>query len=396
MRRVAQAPPHAWLVADRAGDPVAFGKTHAFCLPSGGYVWRRGDSVYHFPLSAVDLQTGSEQRCVLHVPFKRKLPAPTTNFSSRTSRTGQAIRARGPYLLAVTHLRLDSNTLQITLGMEKWSATAHFDLSKVDSLRTAPERNRETDVKEWIKSLGNVNKRDDDGNTPLLDASGDVDPRYVKALLAAGADVKARTNTAWTPLMYAACYGTAEVVQLLIDAGSDVNARDNNCGGQTVLMWAAGGLREQKKKVHALLEAGADPRATLKTGWTVLMSAASAGQLPTVEVLLGAGLDVNAKTKEGKTALMVAAGQDKSAALVSVLLKAGADIKARDNKGRTPLMYAAEGGSPTNIKALLEAGADVNARDNNGKTALDLAIRNSSYIGSAARIAVLKAAMKAK
>jgi ankyrin repeat protein len=48
------------------------------------------------------------------------------------------------------------------------------------------------------------------------------------------------------------------------------------------------------------------------------------------------------------------------------------DVDVRDRRGRTPLMLAARSGSPTNdnIRALIEAGAEVNARDANGLTPL--------------------------
>jgi ankyrin repeat protein len=395
-RRIQPVQPRAWLLADRACDAVAFGQGFGFCFPSGGNISNMGDSIYHFPVSAINLQTCVDQQFWLHVPFKGKVPSPKTNFSGIDVPGGRdAIHTFGPYLLGLTQLRLEGSVLEITLGMEDWSAAVHFDLSETDFLRSPVRRQPDQDdVKEWLRSLGNVNQPNAQGFTPLVNVCDDADSRYVRALLAAGADVKAKSKNGWTTLMSAACYGTAEVVQLLIDAGSDVNARDGNQGGQTTLMWAAGGLREQKKKVQALIKAGADPKAVTPDGWTLLMSAASRGQLPTVELLLETGLDVNARTKKGETPLMMAARHE-SARVVPVLLKAGAQVDARDHKGRTPLMYAADTGNPGNIKALLEAGADPNAKDKDGRTALDLA-RKSDFVGSAARVKVLEAASKSK
>src|SRR5947209_5690158 len=117
MRRVARVQPHAWLTTGQAGDPIAFGKTHAFCLPSGGYVVRQDDSVYHLPLSAIDLQTGADHRCLLHVPFKGKVPVPRTNYSASSRRGSSTIHASGPYLMAITQLHMEDNLLEITLGL---------------------------------------------------------------------------------------------------------------------------------------------------------------------------------------------------------------------------------------------------------------------------------------
>jgi uncharacterized protein len=162
-----------------------------------------------------------------------------------------------------------------------------------------------------------------------------------------------------------------------------VNVRDKKYG-LSVLMWAVG----SKKKVQALLRAGADLKATdPDDGWNVLLRAASDGDLPTVEFLLEAGLDVSFRSKEGETALMAAASSARSnsgANLLSVLLKAGADINAHDNKGKTALMHAAEDScTPEAVRVLLESGADPQLRDKDGRTALDLArASNKAPVGS--------------
>jgi ankyrin repeat protein len=392
LRRITSSQPDAWLAADPASDAVAFGRTHAFCLPSGGYISKPHDHVYHFPLSAIGLDDGAEQACTLHVPFAGEAPVPGTNYSMRGTGEEAKIHTHGPYLLGITQLRLVDGILEITLG----SAAVRFDLHELDFLRPqAASRQDDQAIAAWVRALGDVNKRDKEGNTPLYNVSGDVDSRRVKALLKAGADVKAKMKTGWTPLMSAACSGTAEVVQLLIDAGSDVNARDGNCGGQTVLIWAARGSREQKKKVQALLKANADPKATSENGWNALIWAAHAGELPCVELFVEQGVDVNADTKDGTTALMAGAGQSDNSSIVPVLLKAGADVHARDKKCRTPLMHAAMQGSPENIRALIAAGADLDVKDDSGKTALDLT-RNSNYFGAWIRTRVLEAAKAQK
>src|SRR5262249_49988058 len=151
-----------------------------------------------------------------------------------------------------------------------------------------------------------VNVKDKDGQMLLRDAVHRIDPRYAKAVLEAGAQVNAKSANGWTALMAAATYGSAEVVQLLIDAGADVKARDNE-NGYTILMWAAGSNREPKKKVQALLKAGADLKVVSNGGRSALMSAASSEALPVVELLLDLGEDISHRAKDGTTVLMVAA-----------------------------------------------------------------------------------------
>jgi ankyrin repeat protein len=393
LRQVADAERPAWLTSGKAGDPVAYSDTHAFCLPAGGYVADGDRATFHFPLTAIGLRTGHEQPMLLHAPTQGTIAAPKTNFSGTSAAGRTAIRTFGPYLVAVTRLHTDAQILRVTLGAESWSGEVWFDLGGVEILRAAgADKAEDGAVAAWVKSLGDVNKTGDEGSTPLMDKAHDGDARHVKALLEAGADPKFASKRGWTPLMCAACYGSAEVVQLLIDAGSDLKAHDKNCGGQTVIMWAARSGRESKRKVQALLKAGADPTATdQKNGMNALMSAARSGELDTVELLLATGMDLTARTKEGETVLMLAVDHPD---ILRLLIKAGSGANARDKKGRTALLHAAERSGPVeSIQVLLDAGADPGAKDDQGRTALDLA-RGSNNAGAKARAEVLEKAMK--
>ncbi len=172
--------------------------------------------------------------------------------------------------------------------------------------------------------------------------------------------------------MVAACYGSAAGVDLLVDAGSDVNAHDSNCGGQSVLMWAARSGREAKRKVQRLLTAGADRSYATDDGYNVLMSAVSSGDIAVAELLLAQGMDVNHRTQNGTSVLMEAAHYA-PASLLPVLLKAGAKVDATDRDGKTALMYAIEGRDSLKAsRILLDAGVDPNHKDKQGRTALDL------------------------
>jgi ankyrin repeat protein len=70
-----------------------------------------------------------------------------------------------------------------------------------------------------------------------------------------------------------------------------------------VLIWATRSKRESKRKVQALLKAGADVNRATPGGWSPLMSAVDSGNLTTVELLISSGAKVNYKDKEGCTAL---------------------------------------------------------------------------------------------
>ena len=75
---------------------------------------------------------------------------------------------------------------------------------------------------------GSVEARDDDGSTPLIDASFYGHAGIVKALLAAGADVNAAINNGETALIFACYFGHLEAARALVASGANVNAVDQD------------------------------------------------------------------------------------------------------------------------------------------------------------------------
>jgi len=101
------------------------------------------------------------------------------------------------------------------------------------------------------------------GDTPLhLCRTADE----TKALVATGADARARTNFGLTPLHRACMAGCLESALVLIEAGADVNAKD-------------------------------------KVGVTPLHEACSSGRLELAQTLIAAGADMYAKSVIGETPL---------------------------------------------------------------------------------------------
>lgn len=101
------------------------------------------------------------------------------------------------------------------------------------------------------------------GMTPLMDAALRGETWGVRALLEAGADARAQDFIRWTPLHFAARGKTGtECLPLLLEAGAELDAPD--AGGTTPLMVAA--ACDNAPMVKALLEAGANPGRTDRTG----------------------------------------------------------------------------------------------------------------------------------
>jgi uncharacterized protein len=138
----------------------------------------------------------------------------------------------------------------------------------------------------------------------LYKAAYDGDLSRVKALIAANADVNAKTGDGITALIYASQNGHQEVVHALIAAKADVNAKANN--GATALMAAS--QKGHKEVVQVLIAAKADVNAT------AFMRVPQKGHKGMEQTLIIA---------DGVTALMLAS-QDDYQEVVQLLKKAGA------------------------------------------------------------------------
>jgi ankyrin repeat protein len=393
-RQPADAEPAAWLVTGRTGDRIAMGPTHAVRQDAGGYVASKDEAMFHFPLAVVDLASGAERPIEIQVPFRGKLDAPMTNYRAHGMVNGEtSFHTMGPYLLGITSLTLDGSHLEVVLGMTNRAMSTEFELGPLAVGHNKPSARSDAEDA-WIKSLRSSphDKADLDAQLHSTIAY-DVDTRRLKALLDAGANPRARSKNGWNALMVAACYGSAAGVDLMVDAGSDVNAHDSNCGGQSVLMWAARSGREGKRKVKRLLAAGADRSYATSDGYNALMSAS--GNVAVIELLLAQGMDVNHRTADGKSVLMDAA-YSAPPSVLTVLIKAGAQVNDSDREGKTVLMHAVEGFDRLNpTRVLLDAGADPNRKDKAGRTALDMC-RASDRPEREALARLLESAMKPK
>jgi len=236
-----------------------------------------------------------------------------------------------------------------------------------------------------------INTRDADGNTLLMQAAVYATATDLEFLLARGADVNASNKAGHTALIRA--IPDLGKIKLLVEHGADVNA---STGGTTPLLIAAG-IRSAEDVVRYLVEHGADTKAVDAQGSDAVMSAALAGAAGNLRILLDAGasgtkeakpsqipqaqriaklddsaVDLLRKRAEGVTALMNAARVD-CESCVRLLLDHRADPKARTDAGLTALHYATFKGNLTVVRRLLDAGAPVNVADDRGLTPLMMA-----------------------
>jgi ankyrin repeat protein len=290
------------------------------------------------------------------------------------------MRSVGLCLLAVTALAAG------TTSDDYYRAIRANDLTLLDSLI----------------AKGDVNTKDRHGATPLMYAAAVGSAEAVKALLAKGADAKAKNAFDATALMWGVA--NLEKVRMLVDAGADVNAHSKQ--GMTPLLIAANNAGSAEI-VRLLLAKGADPKAT-DDGGTTLLAAATANDLDMVRLFIERGVDVNGADAKGDTPLQFAASNG-NLAMVKLLLNKGAAVDAATTgavqvrKGPvalshlTALMYAAPYGTPELVRTLIDAGAKVNARDIRDMTPLMLAVSSETQNAEVVRLLLEKGAdVKAK
>jgi ankyrin repeat protein len=271
--------------------------------------------------------------------------------------------------------RVDVNTPQIDGMTALHWATYQDDLETEELL---------------VRAGANVNAANRYGVTPLSLACTNGNGAMVELLLKAGADPNTALPGGETPLMTAARVGELASVKALLSRGASVHSKDDR-HGQTALMWAA--AEGHAEVVQELINAGADFRLRLTSGFTPLLFAVREGRIGVVRVLLKAGADVNeivpveAGRRRGYGGRLPPAGA--SALLLAVtnahyelaahLLDAGADPNA-DLPGYTVLHAmtavrkpgvgdndpAPEGSGNMSsielVKKLAKLGANVNAR----------------------------------
>lgn len=183
--------------------------------------------------------------------------------------------------------------------------------------------------------------------------TGDIE--NLKKLLKEDVDVNIRDAEGRTAVLEATRYNYPKIVDILIQHGADVNIQDlyrNN-----VLLHA--GATGYLEIVKLAIAAGADTKLTNRYGGIAIIPAAERAHVEVIEELLTySDSDVNHINNLHWTALMEAVilgdGGVRHQKAVEVLLKHGADPNIADRDGITPLQHAEQLGY-TEIALLLKA-----------------------------------------
>jgi ankyrin repeat protein len=231
-----------------------------------------------------------------------------------------------------------------------------------------------------------LNATDPDGTTALMYAITNAHFDTAAVLIEKGADLNVADSTGTTALYSAVDMHTmgpmlsrpspklvdkldsADIVQMLIAKGANVNARlkrpiigrhhtptgDATLGeGTTPLARAA--KSNDLKLMHMLLDAGADPKLTLKDRTTVLMISAAGGAVV------------------GAYAVAIPVTEESSIQAIQLCLDRGVDINAFNTNGTTAVHSAVQRGAQQVVRYLAEHGAKLDMKNKQGRTPLDVA-----------------------
>ena len=175
-----------------------------------------------------------------------------------------------------------------------------------------------------------------DWDGSLVGAVDRNDAAAVQRTLRNGADVNCREEDATTPLMEACEKGFDDIVRILLDAGADARWRNSHNESPIERACFTGHLSIVKMLLNhdnSLLEIADEE------GFTILLLAIKYQQVDIVRFLLDRGANIHASTHDGTTTLMRAC-IERNLAIVRILLTAGVDVEARDEDQRTAMHYA--------------------------------------------------------
>ncbi|KAF5664455.1 hypothetical protein FHETE_7046 [Fusarium heterosporum] len=245
-------------------------------------------------------------------------------------------------------------------------------------------------LKQLIKAGADIDQPNGEGRTALINAAdysrpysdqhGVCNPA-VKALIEAGANIKADTDRGWNVLHPVVKYSKdLEVIKLLVECGCDLHEKTPD--GWTALMFAVdkGNRRTidtdeaTLQIVEYLLDHGADPSTKASSGNSALSLSMHLG-VNIFKLLISRCDDEEEKRRCWFD--LASARAHMFEQLLEVLLAEGFDMETRRDNGNT-LFLDCLGGSKFKLPILRKHGAQTNVKDGCGNNAMFVLCNNAT------------------
>ncbi len=207
-------------------------------------------------------------------------------------------------------------------------------------------RHADKEVFDYFLNSGiDVNIKDQNGQTALMNAASRNKLEIVEFLIKRGADVQLKDIERNTAIMNAIKTNSAEVAQLLLEKGSDPNVRDKHGNGlihHLVHSSSSGNVEEAMKKLDLLLRTNTSLSDTNAEGQNALHIAATKDNVELITKLIPLIEDPNLKDKNGLSALHHAAMKASNPEILRILVERGADIHLKTDFEESPYELALE------------------------------------------------------
>ncbi|KID81277.1 ankyrin, partial [Metarhizium majus ARSEF 297] len=116
--------------------------------------------------------------------------------------------------------------------------------------------------------------------------------------------------------------------------------------------------RREPRIVKLLLDAGANPESTNRSGNSLINSTVIGSHRDVVGMLIDRMANIHHPDGSGRTPIRAAVGQVRNAALIRLLADSGANLSETDSNGSN-LLHVAINGPPEIIKILIEFGKSI-------------------------------------
>jgi ankyrin repeat protein len=256
-------------------------------------------------------------------------------------------------LMAAQGSRRGSNGMEVYQYLESLNMKPGvIGKSGENVLHALVRRPKQEEIISYFLSRGvDVNKADEDGNTPFMNAAAfNRDPALLDLLVPHVKNIDQGNKKGTTALAMAVRGNAAEVVSYLIGKGASLNVTDGN--GDNLAYYLVQSYSPQRTadfeaKLKVLQDKGFKISQPQKNGNTLYHLAVAKNDLSLVKRLESYQIDVNAKNSEGITALHRAAMVSKDDVMLKYLVSIGAKKDIVTNFQETAFDLAGENESLT-------------------------------------------------